>query len=246
VSYREEKQPAKALARVREAAAGRLNSAAVQRYCAGELFHAGDLEAAAAALSNAKAADPKQWDIDLDFARIDIKRGNIAAAHQKLSALETTRGGDERVLYMIAMLEEVQGNNSRAIDYYRRIVDIDDHNVTALNNLAAHLSEQPDQLDTALKFAQRAKELAPNGDAAIDDTIGWIYYRKGLYHTAVKYLETAVKAGGGAKRKYHLAMAYAANGQQQPARQTFEIAQQLDASLPEAREARETLQRVRP
>ena len=47
----------------------------------------------------------------------------------------------------------------------------------ALNGLAYLLAEtrQPDE---AIKYAQKAKELAPDSPA-VDDTLGWTYFQKG-------------------------------------------------------------------
>jgi uncharacterized protein HemY len=39
-----------------------------------------------------------------------------------------------------------------------------------------------------LKYARQAAELAPES-ATVEDTLGWIYYRKEIYGTAVTYLE---------------------------------------------------------
>ena len=81
----------------------------------------------------------------------------------------------------------------------------------ALNNLAYGLAEYANQPDEALQVASRAKELSPD-NATIDDTLGWIYYRKGLYSNAVQYLENSVKREANAKRHIHLAIAYPKQG----------------------------------
>ena len=73
----------------------------------------------------------------------------------------------------------------------------------ALNNLAYHLANDTRQFDEALKIAQHAKELAAD-NAVVDDTIGWAFYQKGLYQSAVKQFEEAVATGPTARRKYHL------------------------------------------
>ena len=76
----------------------------------------------------------------------------------------------------------------------------------ALNALGFHAFAE-DDTDEALKYAQQAGELAPD-NPAIQDTLGWVYYRKGIYRSAVGYLKTAVEKGSTPPRKYHLAMAY--------------------------------------
>ena len=59
---------------------------------------------------------------------------------------------------------------------------MDASNLFALNNLAYALAmADPDE---ASKLAQRAAELAPD-NATVQDTLGWVYYRKGNYTMAL-------------------------------------------------------------
>jgi uncharacterized protein HemY len=102
-----------------------------------------------------------------------------------------------------------------------------------LNNLAFLLADQANQPDEALKLAQQAKELAPR-DPSVDDTLGWVYYCKGLYPVAVKHLEAAVAKEPNARRKYHLAMVYLKSGDRKRGAEVLNQALKLDATLPEA------------
>lgn len=141
---------------------------------------------------------------------------------------------------MMAELEDKAGNVAAAIENYRRLLDVDPRNAGALNNLAYHMNEHVNQPDEGLKYAQQAKEIAPES-AAVDDTLGWIYFRKGIYMSAVKHLESAVAREGTPRHRYHLAMAYVKAGQQQRAHQAFEAALKMDANIPEAEAARRML-----
>ncbi len=99
-------------------------------------------------------------------------------------------------------------------------------------------------MDEALKYAQRAVELEP-GKPLYAGTLGWILYQKGLYSSAIPYLETASAnpdtrlASLSAVPKYHLAMAYAKLGERQRSRATLEAALKIDAKLPEVKMAQE-------
>lgn len=75
----------------------------------------------------------------------------------------------------------------------------------------------------------------------MDDTLGWVYFRKGIYASAVKHLESAVARDGKAIRRYHLAMAYSRAGDQKRGREAFDAALKLDPKLPEAEAARRLL-----
>ena len=78
-----------------------------------------------------------------------------------------------------------------------------------------------------MKFAQKAKELAPD-DASVADTLGWTYFQKGLYSLALTNLEGATAKDGTAVRRYHLAMAYLKAGDPKPGRQTLDVALKMN------------------
>ena len=58
----------------------------------------------------------------------------------------------------------------------------------AANNLAWILSEHGGDKDKALALAQTAKELAPE-DPQVSDTLGWIFYRRGVHQRALALLK---------------------------------------------------------
>jgi len=109
----------------------------------------------------------------------------------------------------------------------------------ALNNLAYLLATQTEQFDEALKYAQQVKELAPN-DKGVDDTIGWIMYRKGLYRAAVQYLEKAAQDQSDPVVAYHLGLAYLKVGDKR-GEPTLRAALKKAPDLPEARMAERVL-----
>jgi tetratricopeptide (TPR) repeat protein len=88
-------------------------------------------------------------------------------------------------------------------------------------------------LEEAFRLARDAKRGLP-GTPEIDDTLGWIYCRMGLYQNAVPHLESAVSRMKDARVHYHLAIAYLGAGQRDRGIKALATAQQMDPSLPEA------------
>ena len=82
----------------------------------------------------------------------------------------------------------------------------------------------------ALKYAQQAADLAPD-NAAEEDTLGWIYYRKALYDTAATYLETAVAKEPTPRREFHLAMPYLKSSKRDLGEKTLQLALHQDPKL---------------
>ena len=190
------------------------------------------------AFTAAKAADPKFVWADISLAQLDISENHLDAARQRLADVVGREANNLTARLWLGQVEEIRGNVSGALEQYRKILEADPNNVVALNNLAYYLADQANQPDEALKYAQRVKEIAP-ASAAVDDTIGWAFYRKGIYVTAIKHLETATTQanysyrGGLARAKYHLAMAYFKTGNLANGDRALREAVQVDPDLPE-------------
>jgi tetratricopeptide (TPR) repeat protein len=107
----------------------------------------------------------------------------------------------------------------------------------ALNNLAYMLSEGLNQVDEALPYATKAREVDPK-DGGIADTLGWIFYRRGDYGRALPLLSESAGAGTLAQNpevQYHLAMARYAIGDEAGARASFSRVIALNRSFAEAK-----------
>jgi tetratricopeptide (TPR) repeat protein len=61
-----------------------------------------------------------------------------------------------------------------------------------LNNYAYSLAERSEKLDFALEMAKKAVAAEPENDA-YQDTIGWIYYRMGIYNLALLHIKKSVE-----------------------------------------------------
>lgn len=240
-SYVLEKQREKGIQRLREHVAQHPHSAPLQ-LAFGQWLRAngGSPEEVRAVLQAAKAADPKSPAPDLALARLDASVGQLDRARQTLSALLTSDPSNTQARHLLGMVEDKAGRPDAAREQYRMVLKIDPANIIALNNLAYHLAEDVGQFDEALQYAQKAKELAPN-DPAIDDTLGWILYHKGLYPMARIHLERAAATGRWASAKYHLGAVCLKLGDLKRGTEELQAALSLDPKLPEAASVRQLL-----
>ena len=77
------------------------------------------------------------------------------------------------------------------------------------------------------------------------DTLGWVYYKKGLYQNAIAEFSDCLKQiPDNPTVTYHLGMAYYQKGDLEKARTVLKKALQLDANFSGANEARETLAKL--
>ena len=65
-------------------------------------------------------------------------------------------------------------------------------NPLASNELASVMMRTGGNLDVALSLAQTARRGMPSSPG-VADTLGWIYYQKGAYHSAVDSLREALR-----------------------------------------------------
>ena len=124
---------------------------------------------------------------------------------------------------------------------YERELQVDGDNALAKNNLAWLLAEHGGNIDLALKLAQQAKEKLYD-NPQVTDTIGWVYYKKGIYKTARDYLKQSVeKDKKNATFQYQLGMVEWKLGNREEARRDLLNAVTLDPKSPEAALARAAL-----
>ena len=111
----------------------------------------------------------------------------------------------------------------------------------AANNLAWIYAEEGGNLDRALQLAQTAKAALPKSHE-VNDTLGWIYVKKGLGSLAVPVLLQSVQAvPGNASYHYHLGMGYVSKGDPVKARASLERALALSPTFDGADAARQAL-----
>jgi tetratricopeptide (TPR) repeat protein len=227
-SYVAQKQNGKAGEWLAGIVAARPQSAPLQ-YLLGQWYESLHRNAEARrAFESADAAGPKFSRAELSLAELDLQENQIGAARKRLLDLVNADRKNVKALLLLATVEDSSGDPAAAIPYYREVLGLDGNNIYALNNLANHLTtENPDE---ALKLAQQAAEVVPD-NPAVQDTLGWIYYRKGMYGMAVEHLKAAASKAANPRRQLHLGMAYLKSGEHDLGRNMVALALQSDPSL---------------
>ena len=228
-SYAAQKQLPKAGERLAQLVAARPNSAGL-RFVLGQWeMGTGKVAEARKSFEAAKAANPKLLQAEFALAELDIRENQIDSARRRLTAITATDPKNVPALLSLANLEEKAGNHPGADMRYRAVLEVDASNLFALNNLAYSLTAaNPDE---ASKLAQRAVELAPD-NATVQDTLGWVYCRKGNYSMALTCLKTAVAKEPTPRREFHLAVCYLKSGNRELGEKLMQKALQQDSTLP--------------
>jgi tetratricopeptide (TPR) repeat protein len=227
-TYAARQELAKGVDRLREIAAAKPQSALLQNLLGEWYKRSGNSSGARKAYEMAKAADPKFAPSDLALAQMDIEEGHNDTARTRLNALIATDPKNVTAMMLTARADDAAGDQDAAISNYRAVLDLDHSNLIAMNNLAYMLAaNDPNQ---ALKLAQQAAEMAPDSPS-VQDTLGWIYYRKGLYDVAFRFLKTAVEKESNPRRQFHLGMSYLKLGNHMVGQRLVSEALQKDPNL---------------
>ena len=144
-------------------------------------------------------------------------------------------------LTMTGMALEMESKPAEAEKRYEKALEINPHAVVAANNLAWLYATRGVNLDVALQLAQAATRDAPE-QPVVNDTLGWLYYKKNLTSLAIPPLELSVgKAPKNPVFRYHLGLAYAKLGYSDRARKTLTEAIKLNPEFDGAGDARMVL-----
>ena len=192
---------------------------------------AGDAAKQEEALRLAVSVDPGFTAGYTMLAELYVKQRRLDEARLEYEAIAKRDPSNVMAATMVALLLEQQGKRDEAIKAYERVVNGAGNSPTAANNLAFMYAEKGTNLDVALQLATSAKERLPN-DPGVDDTIGWIYYKKDLPSLAVKPLEAALKRlPNNAEVLMHLGLTYAKLGEKEKARQALERAFKINPQV---------------
>jgi tetratricopeptide (TPR) repeat protein len=161
----------------------------------------------------AKLPDPKlQADVWIRIGESYLRKGDVPQSINSLEKAKQGQPGNTALLTNLAMLYETQNRQDIARKYYEESIRLDPNNAFALNNLAYLISESNGDLNTALTYAERAKQRLP-GHPEVNDTLGWIYLKKSLTDNALETFRTlVVQAPQNPVYHYHYAMALLQKG----------------------------------
>jgi tetratricopeptide (TPR) repeat protein len=146
---------------------------------------------------------------------------------------------------VLGMILEAQKDLPAAEAQYQKTLNIDPAAAVAANNLAWIYVASNRNLDQALQYAQVAQRSLPD-EPHVNDTLGWAYYRKGMFPQAARSLEASLKKDtSDAAVYYHLGMAYSQTGDIEKAKAALQKALSMSKSFEGVEEARKTLADLR-
>ncbi|MFC1516647.1 tetratricopeptide repeat protein, partial [Thermodesulfobacteriota bacterium] len=142
---------------------------------------------------------------------------------------------------LLGTIYDMQRRFDLSEKHYREALNINPDFAPAANNLAYLLVESGKNIDEALELALNAKEKLP-GDPSVMDTLGWVYYKKGLYENAISEFEDSLeRMPDNAVVHYHLGLAHYKAGDKKRAEEELKKALSLEEDFDGAKETKQLL-----
>jgi tetratricopeptide (TPR) repeat protein len=146
--------------------------------------------------------------IELLSETIDLKEGNprlylmlstlYEGREQYNSAMIVLKEGlthdtkDTDLLYRMGIVLDKLNRNKECIEQMEMILTIDPTHADALNYIGYTYADKGIHLDRAQELIEKALKHKPNSGYIID-SLGWVYFRRGLYDRALIELKKAVE-----------------------------------------------------
>lgn len=205
-----------------------------------------DYPGAEAALRKAIALDKNNIDALEKLGKVQAQQGSLDQALSTYVQASKDNPGEVRFYILAGELYEAKQNWDQAKAMYQQALSLSPDDPLASNNLAYVLLQQGGNVDVAMGMAQTARRGMPNSPNAAD-TLGWAYYHKGIYQSAISQFQEALRLNEKAGAPddpvlhYHLGLAYQKANQLSLARQQLEKALKLKPDNTDARKALDQL-----
>ena len=237
----EEKKPADARARMDARLEETPEDARVLLLAARTHASTGDVATAERYLRRAVAADPLLLDAYGSLTQLYVAQGTLPQARAEFGEVVKRQPESVAARTVLGMLYEMEGKDADAEREYETALALDQRAGIAANNLAWILAETDRDLNRALALAQTAYAQLPD-DARIQDTLGWVYFKKGMYPQAVDQLQRAANADArNPMTHYHLGLALVRSGNSQRGTAALREALRLNPTFEKAADAQKTL-----
>ena len=202
---------------------------------------AGQMAQAEAAARKAIELDPSHMEAYQLLARVYVGQHKLDDAVKEYERIIEKQPTNIPAHTMLALILQQQQKHADARKAYEKILRIDSRAVVAANNLAYMQADEGSNLDQALNLAQTAKAARPD-NADVNDTLGWVYYKRNLPGLALDPFEQNVRSNpSNPIYQYHLALTYLKLGNIDKAGAAFEKALKLQPNFEGAADARKAL-----
>ena len=143
-------------------------------------------------MEKAYADYPGNVNITNYLGAIYRKKENYKSAIELYNDFLSKNPNNEAILFSLAVTNFSAGKETESIKIMKDLLELNPDNADALNYIGYTYADKGVNLDEAESYIKKAMKLAPNTGYIID-SLGWVYYRKGMFNEAIVNLELAAK-----------------------------------------------------
>jgi tetratricopeptide (TPR) repeat protein len=246
-TYIAQQQPDKAVTAANTQIVKAPNSSAFYDLLGTVLFNSKrDRDGAAAAFQKSIELDKSNADALTKLGQVQAASGSVDAAIATYQNSLKDNPRQPSLYILTGGLYESRKDWDHARQMYQKALEISPENPLASNNLAYVILRTGGNVDVALSLAQTARRGMPDSPNAAD-TLGWIFYQKGAYKSAIDLFQEALKLGEKNKSPedatvhYHLGLAYERTDQPKLARQHLQRVLKIDPNYSDAADVKKQL-----
>ena len=138
---------------------------------------------------------PSDPEVALTYAAIAREAGKYDLAEAAVRQAIQTMPRVGELQAELALILSARGEEAKARQVAEQVLKKNPRTPWALNFIGYSLAVEGKDLDRAEKLIRQALELEPDAGYILD-SLGWVYYQRGDYETALKYLEQASREAG--------------------------------------------------
>jgi Flp pilus assembly protein TadD len=130
-----------------------------------------------------------QCRITLSYIYVITKRAKMAEV--ELNRLTETGFESVQLYTILAYTAWSERQYQKAVDLYKKALQLDNSNATAINGLGYILVDTAIDVQSGLLFCKKAVDINPK-NACYLDSLGWAYFKNGNFTEAVNWLRRAL------------------------------------------------------
>lgn len=181
-------------------------------------------------LKELSSVDPGNADIRMMLARIYYAQGKERSAVEQFENLLAVDPRSTAALLQVGSYYLDHGRRDEGRDLLKRCVGVDPCEADCLNALGYSYAEDGVELEAAGNLIKRALVVEPK-NAAYRDSLGWIFFKRGQWNLALRYLQQAVVIDKDPAILDHIGDAYQRLGRMDRAVDAWRRAFVLDAGM---------------
>ena len=248
--YVSQKQPDKAISAINSHITTSPNNSSFYDLLGSVMLTKKDYSGAETAFRKAVQLNKNNVDAYVKLGQSQLARGATNETLATYAEATTANPKDPGLYVLTGIAYEHMHELDKAKAAYQTALQLKPDNPQASNNLAYVLLETNGSVDQALQLAQTARRNMPES-SNVADTLGWAFYKKGVYESAIGMFQEAIKLAAKNKETdnptyhYHLGLAYARTERPGLARQHLEHVLKIDPKYSGADDVRKQLAQLK-